>query len=112
MAIDYDPVGDVLRIRLSDTAVERNISQGQNITVGYGAEGEIVEITVLDVSKLIQPQDDEHTIVLIERESARLAELINNPVRNERFEAMRAQISKTSKYLRNRIEEVGIRLDG
>ena len=84
MAIQYkyNDSEDVLCIRLSDQPVTRDVSYGGNVSVGYSADGQPVEITLLDVIGRLEKEkagEDEATIVLTERESRRLIELIESP---------------------------------
>lgn len=81
MKASYDQTADDLLIRLSDVPVARDVSYGWNVCVGYAADGQMVEITILDVSTLLEGdvEDDERTIILTERESRRLLEQLEHP---------------------------------
>ncbi len=78
MEASYDSTSDVLCLRLADAPVTREVSYGWNVGVGYDMNGQLVEITIIDVSSLLAAgvEDNERTIVLIERESRRLLELL------------------------------------
>ena len=80
MEASYDSTSDVLCLRLADTPVKRDVSYGWNVGVGYDMNGQLVEITIIDVSSLFAAgvEDDERTMILIERESRRLLELLEN----------------------------------
>jgi hypothetical protein len=92
MKINYDDSKDLLSIQLSESPVAGNVSDGPNLKLGYAADGRLVEIIVVDASKLLprKIEEDERTIVLTERESRWLAEIMERPPqRTERFlEAM------------------------
>lgn len=42
---------DILRLRVSDKPIAREISQGWNTNVSYAEDGSIVEIVLLDAKK-------------------------------------------------------------
>ncbi|MDQ2693784.1 MAG: DUF2283 domain-containing protein [Pseudomonadota bacterium] len=44
----YYPDDDILVLKLSDKPVVREISQDWNVHISYAAEGEIVEVVILD----------------------------------------------------------------
>lgn len=81
MEASYDSTSDVLCLSLSDARVTRDVSYGWNVGVGYAADGQLAEITILDVSSLLVSgfDDGERRIALTERESLRLLELLENP---------------------------------
>ncbi len=94
MNANYDRSSDVLCLRLADSPVVRDVSYGWHVVVGYSADERPAEITIVDVSSLLasRNEDDEQTIVLTERESRRLTELLEHPPpRNENFVKAMAQ---------------------
>jgi len=50
MKSTYYPDDDILVVRLSDAPVVREASQSWNVNLSYDADGNIVEIVVLDAS--------------------------------------------------------------
>lgn len=85
---------DVLHVPFSEAPVVKDVSHGPNVSVGYDAAGQLVEITITDLSCLLptQPVADETTLVLTERESHRLLELTEStPPRSEHWLAARAR---------------------
>ena len=54
---NYDKSADVLCLHLSDSPVVRDVSYGWNVSVGYAADGRVAEITILDVSSLLDAGD-------------------------------------------------------
>ena len=94
MKISYRNTEDVLYVQLSDAPVVKDVSYGEDVNVGYDADGQLVEITILDLSSVLAkpPEENESTLVLTERESRRLLELMESPPpRSERFLAARAR---------------------
>ncbi len=81
MEASYDSTSDVLCLRLADAPVTLDVSYGWNVGVGYDTNGQLVEITIIDVSSLLAAagEDDERAMVLTERESRRLLALLDNP---------------------------------
>ena len=81
MEISYSNTDDVLYVRISDAPVIKDVSYGWNVNVGYDADGQLAEITFLDLSSVLsqKPDADEATLVLTARESLRLAELAEHP---------------------------------
>lgn len=49
---NYDKSADVLCLHLSDAPVAR-VSYGWQVNVGYAADGQAAEITILDVESLL-----------------------------------------------------------
>lgn len=81
MKANYDPVADVLCLLFSDAAVVRKVLDGRNISIGYSDDGQPVEITILEASKLLSERTDgdDPPLVLTASESYQLAESIDNP---------------------------------
>jgi YD repeat-containing protein len=44
----YYPGDDILEIHFSDKPIVREVSQGWNVNISYDAEGNIVEMVILD----------------------------------------------------------------
>ena len=89
MEMHYNDSDDLLHLRLSDLPVTRTVAYGPKGNVGYAADGQLVEMTLLGVKTWLKKaeeekenereDEDETTIVLTERESLRLLELIESP---------------------------------
>lgn len=82
--------------------------------MGYDADGQLVEITILDLSSVLAkaPEEDESTLVLTERESRRLLELMESPPpRSERFLAGRTRYRQHLEAEDRAIEDDGDSLD-
>lgn len=47
MRSTYFELGDVLRIRLSDLPIAREVAQGRHVHVAYAANGTVVELVLL-----------------------------------------------------------------
>ena len=52
MRLTYDPEADALSLRLSDAAVESSEEVAPNVVLDFDAEGRVVGVEVLFVSKL------------------------------------------------------------
>ena len=81
--VNYDRSADVLCLRLTESAVVRDVSYGWNVSVGHAADGQVAEITILDASRLLAAgdDDDDRRIVLTERESLWLQDLLEHSPR-------------------------------
>jgi hypothetical protein len=82
----------VLSIRFTEAPVVKDVAYGGNVCVGVDADGQLAEITLVDLSRLLSREDeeDESTLVLTARESRQVAELTEQPPpRSERFLAAR-----------------------
>jgi len=102
MDIAYRHADDALDVRVSDAPVVKGVSYGWNVSVGYDAEDQLAEITILQLSSVLAGKcaEDESTLVLTARESSRLAEMLEqSPQRSARFEASKA---KHREKLKNR----------
>ena len=108
MKITYESTEDVLCVRFSDAPVAKDVSYDGNVSVGYDADGQLADMTILDFSSVLprNTEKDETTLVLTERESRRLLELMESPPpRTERF---LAAIARHSESLRNNEPSVGV----
>ncbi|MBF0379423.1 MAG: DUF2283 domain-containing protein [Magnetococcales bacterium] len=47
----YYPEDDILVMRLSDNPAVKDVSQSWNVNVSYGADGEVVEIVILEAKE-------------------------------------------------------------
>ncbi|MFB0934134.1 MAG: DUF29 family protein [Propionivibrio sp.] len=108
MKVTYDSTEDVFCIRFSDTPVVKDISYDWNVSVGYDADGQLAELTIVDLSSVLSrdTEKDETTLVLSERESRRLLELMESPTpRTERF---LAAIARHREWLRDNEPSAGV----
>ena len=44
----YDAEDDILYLRFNDKPIAREVAHGWNVTVAYAADGDIVEMTLLE----------------------------------------------------------------
>ncbi len=51
MKTKYYPEDDILVIRLSDAPVAKEVSQNWNVNISYAANGEVVEIVILEAKE-------------------------------------------------------------
>jgi uncharacterized protein YuzE len=51
MKTTYYPEDDILVVRLSDALPVREVSQSWNTHVSYGADGEVVEVVILEAKE-------------------------------------------------------------
>lgn len=81
MKINYRDTDDVLTVQISDAPVVKDVSYGRNVSVGYDADGQLAGMTLRDLSSVLsrKPEEDETALLLTERESRRLLELIESP---------------------------------
>ena len=108
MKITYDSTEDVLCVRFSNAPVAKDVSYDWNVSVGYDADGHLADMTILDLSSILSrnSEKDETTLVLTERESRRLLELMESPPpRSERF---LAAIARHRESLRDNEPSVGV----
>lgn len=108
MKITYDSTEDVLCVRFSDAAVTKDISYDWNVSVGYNTNGQFADMTILDLSSVLprNTEKDEATLVLTERESRRLLELMKSPP--PRSEHFLAAIARYREWLRDNEPSVGV----
>ena len=63
MKVTYDPVVDVLRIRLTSAAIDESDESHPGVILDFDTEGGIVGIEILDASKRVeQPNTYEYAI--------------------------------------------------
>ena len=63
MKVTYDPEVDVLRILLSNAAIEENDEDKPGIILDYDASGNVVGIEILDASKrMVNPRSLEYAV--------------------------------------------------
>ena len=63
MNATYDREVDILRITLSDSAIEESDEEAPGIIVDYDDKGVVVGLEILDASKLVaEPQAVEYSI--------------------------------------------------
>lgn len=107
MDIVYRNTDDVLCVRFSEAPVVKDVSYGWNVSLGYDADGQLAEITILDLSSVLsgKREEDESTLVLTERESRRLLELIESPP--PRSEHLLAALARRRKWLRDNEPSLG-----
>jgi excisionase family DNA binding protein len=55
MRVTYDREADALALELREGRVSKDVKLAENVFAGYDRAGNLVEIQVLDVSKLEQP---------------------------------------------------------
>lgn len=94
MGIDYSSADDKLRLQFSEGPVVKELSFGPNIRGRYTVDGQLVEITLFELSRLLvlKPEEDESTLILTERETRQLEKLTEYPPeRSARFLAGRAR---------------------
>ena len=48
MKSTYDPDDDILYLRFNDKPIAREVSHGWNVNIAYAADGDIVEMTILE----------------------------------------------------------------
>lgn len=48
MKTTYDPDEDILYLRFCEKPIVREVSHGWNINLAYAADGDLVEMTILD----------------------------------------------------------------
>ena len=108
MEITYDSTEDVLCVRFSDAPAAKDISYDGNVSVGYDADGQLAGMTILDLSSVLprNTEKDETTLVLNERESRRLLELMESPP--PRSEHFLAAIARYREWLRDNGPSVGV----
>lgn len=47
----YYPEDDILYMRFNDKTIAREVSHGWNVNMAYSADGDLVEMTILDAQK-------------------------------------------------------------
>ena len=47
----YYPEDDILYMRFNDKPIAREVSHGWNLNMAYAADGDLVEMTILDAQK-------------------------------------------------------------